>query len=645
MDLIPDDSRLTDNPAANDEPTNSLGDVQLSGDAVDVDQEDVMRSRGRSVNAFWASAAASVGIVLVLMLTGRLDSIARDVIRYFEPAPVSITGSEISDQMSEDAGTGLYTFEDLDIHPDVVFRPYTAGQLLDADASTSTSEMIREFRKLLDLYRERQGEDDNFTVRVVDSRSNEVLELYEIEDERERFENLAEGAAWDWGRIDNLRRSATRNLVQKYASRGVPRPAITVKWGRKNQVYEARQREVQYIEYETRLARYLGLSLLATEIGTVETFNDDRLVSPVGARSRYQMMPYILRQNDVHHYKISTAAGNAVDVYEEWHPLLTLEPAFATLTGYKNAVGHEIPGISAYHTGPGNIFNVYRMFLTSETDQFSRSSSVMDAYMWAVTTGYDRVSSGTSFKTYSRGYVATIYGSLRATQALPIDSSETMEAERVQIRGGTHIFLSELLRTLEATDKRLDWGRDTDELDAYDRFRRMNQHFVLPAGDGTGVDPRADVRLVSEAQGAPVHIFLPIGSAEALAEAGQDVIDESSIFRFTRETFLRPPAREVTVWDRQYQELVNDVANFGFTNANRQQLNVLVSRFRELANLNPSHFRQLQLEIIQTHQRIWQSGVFDKLAIAVNSARGRTRSEPLPPTMLPSSSQQVVPGG
>lgn len=645
MDQYPEDTR----------PSHEQGSDEGSHSAHESSPTDAVREEvvgegtadpvGRSINAVWASVAAAFGIVLVVMLTGRLDSLAQDLIRFFEPATPRIGVSDLAGQGSAGTGSGIYSFEELDIHPDVVFRPYTAGQLIDADISSSTSEMIREFRQLLNLYQERQGEDDNFTVRVVDNRSNELLEIYVIEEEQRKYENLSPNDGWNWGRIDVLRREATRDLVQKYASRGVPRPAITVKWGRKNQVYEARQRELPYIEYETRLARHLGLSLLATEIGTVETFNDDKLVSPVGARSRYQMMPYVLRQNDVHHYKISTAAGNAVDVYEEWHPLLTLEPAFATLVGYKNAVGHEIPGISAYHTGPGNIYMVYRMFLTEETGLFSPSSSVMDAYMWAVTTGYDKVSSESSFKTYSRGYVASIYGSLRATQALPIDSSKTLEAERVQIRPGTHIFLSELLRVLESSENTFDWGPDTEDLGIYDRFRKMNQHFVLPAGDGRSVDPRADVRLVSEAQDAPVHVFLPIGASAALAAAGHDVIDESSIFRYTHDTYGRPNASEMTVWDRQYDELVRDVANFGFSDENRQRLNLLVNRFRELANTRPSHYRQLQLEIIQTHQRIWQSNVFDKLASAVSAAKGRTRSEPLPPSVLPRSTQQNAPGG
>ena len=591
----------------------------------------------RSLNAVWASIAAALGLVLVMLLTGGFDSLARGFARLFEAPPAET--NDLSSNVSEavDAGNGLFTFDGLDIHPDVVFRPYTAGELIGSNISSSTAEMIAQFRSLLDLYEERQGVDDNFTIRVVDNRSNELLEIYELTAEREKFENAEVKENWNWGRIDNMRRDATRNLVQKHASKGIPRPAITVKWGRRNQVVEAREREEPFIEYEVRLARYLGLSLLATEIGTVETFNADKLVSPVGARSRYQMMPYVLRQNDVNHYRIATAAGNSIEVYEEWHPLLTMEPAFTTLAGYTNAVGHEIPGISSYHTGPGNIYMVYRMFLTENTGLFSPSSTVVDAYMWAVTTGYDEVSSGSSFKSYSRGYVASAYGALRATDDIPIDSTKTLEAERVQVQSGKRIFLSELLRVLDSSDAKLDWGPNTEDMSMYDRFRFMNEHFALPDASGDGVDPRADVRFTAEAQGMPVHVFLPLGATSILKEAGLDVIDEAHTFRYTHSTYGRPDPGDMTIWDRQYDDLVRDISNFGFNSENRSRLNSLVERFRELAEANPSHYRKMQLEIIRTHQRIWQSSVFDKLAGAVSAARGRLRSEPRPPSELPVS--------
>lgn len=617
----------------------SLPPEQTDTPSGDFAKEEETISQERSINAFWASVAAVLGLIVLVLLTGRLDSVARDFVRFFGPGDATTESLETGVAEAPASAPGMFTFKELDIHPDITFQPYTAGQLIGAEVSSSTAQMIRQFRDLLDLYEERQGTDDNFTIRVVDNRSNELLELYELESEREAYESLENTENYSWGRIDDMRRVATRNLVQKYASRGVPRNAITVKWGRRNQVLQAREREAPFIEYEIRLARYLGLSLLATEIGTVETFNADKLVSPVGARSRYQMMPYVLRQNDVHHYRISTASGASIEVYEEWHPLLTMEPSFTTLTGYKNAVGHEIPGISAYHTGPGNIYMVYRMFLTG-SELFSPSSTVVDAYMWAVTTGYDQVSSGSSFKSYSRGYVASAYGALRATESLPVDSTLTLEAERVQIKPGEQIFLSELLRTLESSDQELDWGPGMDEESHYERFRFMNEHFALPDLQGDGVSPRVDVRLTAESQGIDVKFFLPLGATKVLKDAGLDIIDEEKRFRFTHDTYGRPKPGDVTIWDRQYDNLIRDVANFGFTNENRRRLNFLVGRFRELAESNPSHYRRMQLDIIKTHQRIWQSNVFDKLANAVSAARGSSRFEPMPPSELPTSSRR-----
>ena len=585
-------------------------------------------------HAAWAMLAAFAMVVVLMLATGRLDTLARGLMRLFEAPPTPEAATRTASEAPARTGSGLYAFNDLDIHPDVLFQPYTSGPLLEGDLPSSRARMIEAFRNLLNLYEERQGTDDNFTIRVVDARNNDLLEVYSLEDERARYEQRRKGQEWNWGRIDGLRRQATRDLVQKYVARGVPQAAVTIKWGRANQVREAREREEAFIEYEVRLARYMGLSLLATEIGTVETFNSDRLVSSVGARSRYQMMPYVLRQNDILRYDLSTAAGTKVPVYEEWHPLLTMEASMRTLAGYVNAVGHEIPGISAYHTGPGNIFSVYRMFLTDQGPELSPTASVMDAYMWAVTTGYDHVSRNSSFKTYSRGYVASAYGSLRAMDDEPIDSTRTLRTERVQLAPGKEILLSHLLTTLGRQERPLDWGPGTERLSLYERFRRLNPHITLPAAEDStaGVPPRANLRLVSKAGDAPVRFFLPLGASQVLADA--DVLDPAKTFRYDRNAFGRPSPTEVTMWDRQYRELVNDIAHFGFNSENRRRLFYLTDRFAELAAANPTHYRLTQLEVIRTHKGIWQSGVYEKLASAVAAARGSSRMETRPPAPL-----------
>jgi len=257
-----------------------------------------------------------------------------------------------------------------------------------------------------------------------------------------------------------------------------------------------------------------------------------------------------------------------------------------------------------------------------------------------VTRGYETVSRNTSFKTYSRGYVATAYGSLRATQSLPIDSTLTVEAERVQLRPGEQVYLSRLLGVLERSGGDLNWGPGTSDVTLYDRFRSLNEHFVLPRGveDGTGVAPATDLRIVAESQGVPVRFFLPPGASAILSNAGIDVIDEDETFVFSHDTYGAPDPAEITTWDRQYDALVRDVAPFGFTNDNRRRLAVLVDQFERLAESNPSHFRRMQLDVIKTHERIWGSRVFNNLASAVSAARGRARFEPRPPSMLPSAS-------
>ncbi len=589
----------------------------------------------RNRHATLATFAALALILVGMLLMGRLDSLAYNFLENFRESEA--VGGE-PEMMAENAAVEARSivFAELDIHPDVLFRPYTAGPILGDEKGGVQTRMIEQFRDLLNVYVQRQGIDDNFTVRVMDSRTGEDLEVFVLEDQRRAFEDSGEV---NWGRIDNLRRQETNRLVRKWVGNGVPQPNVTVRWGRANQIAEARERNSPYIEHELNLARRLGLSLLAIQIPTVETFNQDRLISSVGARSRYQMMPYILRRNGIQHYNLSTAAGGTVQVFEEWHPLLTMEPAFITLKGYINAVGHEIPGISAYHTGPGNIYTVYRSFL-NEMGRIDSETTVADAYLWAVTEGFSTVSSGTSFKTYSRGYVPSNYGALKATEDVPVDTTQTFLAERVRVRSGETVFLSDLLEVLEndaafmsVNQARVERADGPKEL--YNQFRDLNPHIQLPSFTPEGhVPPAGDIRLEATAGGSPVRFFLPLGAMDALARAGRNVIDESSSFVFDRNSFGRPAPSEVTVYDRQYDELVDKAAKFGFTNANRVELLRLEDRFEELAEQNPSHYRRMQLAVIRTHAQLWRSGPWDRLAAEVSARRDVQRVAAQPPAQL-----------
>lgn len=540
------------------------------------------------------------------------------------------SGDESESTASSDpAGPAL---ADVAAHPSTKLSPYFPPT--STEPSPGTSSVLQQFHDLLTQYVWQQTQDDNFTIRVLDRRSNETLELYELSDLRAEYRR---GNISDWGEVDRHRRDAMERLVDKHEEAGVPLDDIIVRWGRADQVEAAHKRDRPYQTYERRLAKYLGLSLLATEIGTVETFNQDHLVSAAGARSRYQMLPWILRRSGVTEYTLPTEGESWVRVREERHPLLVLEPAFLLLKGYVNAVGHEIPGLSAYHTGPGNIFKLYRQYYAA-SDHFATSSTVADAYAWAITEGYDVVSEGSTFGGDSRGYVPATYGALVARDDQPIDRTPSLRAARLQVRPGASITLRELLSPIDSVSRSRQlsgWGPRADSGSTYDRFRALNPHFDLPSSDGGEIPDAGNVRLISDVEGRAVRFFLPLDAPSILREAGVDAIDSTATFRYDASTYAGPSAAQVTRWDRQYRALVDDIKDFGFTSEHRDRLLRLHDRFESLAEQRPTRYRRRQLQIISTHRRLWMSGPWEDLADATTRAMGRMKLEGQPLDELP----------
>ena len=580
----------------------------------------------------WLAMTLVVAFGLFVFVVTRGDLVAQVA----DPVPEPEPEAEVVEEALAIPDTP-FTLASLDTHPDRRYAQYLAGAFVQSADSASNDVTLDDFRAQLDIYQKRMGVDDNFTVRVIDNRTAKTLEVYTLTAERDRFEA---GGKADWDQIDRLRRGATNQLINKWTARGVPKPNVSIRWGRANQVAEARDRDEPYIEYEIRYARQLGMSLLPTEIGTVETFNQDWLVSSVGARSRYQMMPDILQLFDVHTYTLPAASGT-VQVREELNPLLAMRSSFLLVRGYANAVGHEIPGVSAYHTGPGNIFHLYQTYLRAQAGQADLpSKSVIDAYMWGVTDGFERVRKQSSFGTHSRGYVLSAYGALRAQDEREIDPKGSVRAEMVQLKPGKTITLQALLTALEPHDGRLRWGRGNDDANLYQRFRAINPHLDLPVSGGEGpvnVPASGNVTLAATAQGKPVRVFLPVGARDVLERTGQDLIDEATFFPFNEETYADPnKTGEKTSFDRAYDRLVEDTADFGFTNANNRRLNALYSKFQELAAESPTPYRVAQLKIITIHRRVWGTRAFRDLAGTVqNVLAGRSTTAGAEPTTTP----------
>lgn len=569
------------------------------------------------------SAVAFLVLGIVMVPSGSSWSQAAQISRALE----TVSSAE-SATSTEAEPTAAPRVAELASHPSRTLRPYFAPS---ASNSLEEDNIVRQFHQLLNQYVTRQATDDNFTIRVIDRRSNEVLEVYELAALRSEYEK---GDPPNWEEIDARRREAMEELVEKHEKKGVPVEEITVRWGRANQVDLAHRRDRGYQAYERRLAEYLNLSLLATEIGTVETFNRDDRVSGAGARSRYQMLPWVLRRSGVHEYTLPTDGDSWVRVREERNPLLVLEPAFLLLKAYVNAVGHEMPGLSAYHTGPGNVFKLYRQYY-AESGHLTTASTVADAYAWAVTEGFQTVSEGSSFGGHSRGYVPALYGSLIAREKQTVNQTPPLRTARVQVKPGAGLELERILATLDSIGKSFDWGPSAHSGPLYQRFRSLNPHIDLPPlTDGTAPDG-GNVRFVSSIDGKAVRFFLPIGAPKALRAAGVTALDSSATFQFDASTFAPPSGAQVTRWDRKYEALVDDIEHFGFTERHRDRLLNLHDKFASLAEQQPTRYRRRQLKIISAHRRLWMSNPWDQLADATKRATGRMAVPVQPPETIP----------
>ena len=110
-------------------------------------------------------------------------------------------------------------------------------------------------------------------------------------------------------------------------------------------------------------------------------------------------------------------------------------------------------------------------------------------------------------------------------------------------------------------------------------------------------------------------------------------IDFDATVRYDRSTFDISD-EPLTVWDRLYAALVEDVRTFGFTFENRAQLTKIVEYLEEAAVDNPTFYRRSIRDVARLHERVWASAHFDKLAQVVPAARGRLRLPAQPPDVV-----------
>ncbi len=513
------------------------------------------------------------------------------------------------------------TLFQLPLHPSYKMTPVVplrtvSGEVLISDTRYS------DLYALFDLYELRQGVDDNFTLRVLDVRTGATLEVAELEEERAAYH--ASGEA-DWLGIDKKRRRRTEDLVDKYLDLGLPKDALAVRWGRRNQVEEARTREAHLVGYEIQLADLLGLSLLACEVGTVETFNQDELVSRAGARSRYQMMPDMLQRLGLHRHRLKTRTGATVTIRDERHPLLAMAPAFTLMRAFSNAVGHELAGLSAYHTGHNNIYRLLRLYL-NRTSALPAEPDVLGAYVWALADGFETVRRRSTFRTHSRAYVPALMGSLRALEHAPIDFRNRLHAEQVSLQAGPTLALSDLLEELDCVEDRLDWGPLSGRGSTWQRFLALNPHIPGARSDSV-LSAENDVLLRTINTKKPLRIFLPTGTGEVVRGVVADAIRQGSIVRFDDTLYRRKDDFQPSEWDIRYRNLVEDIGKFGFSSENKSLLEEIASGMAEQAEREPTVRNRIMKDVAEIHLMLWKSRYWRELSRTV-VAKLDTRPEP-----------------
>ena len=210
-----------------------------------------MQLTGREIRQISYIAVVATVLLLTMLViagfvyTGQAQSIVQHILESQEDAP------EPDAPVPAPRESTLFALTDLDNHPDFIHGEYTAAPLISLDDHLVHNQHLSDFRDLLGIYVSRQSMDDNFTVRVIDRRTSGLLERYTMENLSADY--AATGVA-DWEAIDAMRGTWSSKLIGKYRRRGVPMEDIMIKWGRLDQVKEARVREEPFISYEIRLS-------------------------------------------------------------------------------------------------------------------------------------------------------------------------------------------------------------------------------------------------------------------------------------------------------------------------------------------------------------------------------------------------------
>lgn len=217
------------------------------------------------------------------------------------------------------------------------------------------------------------------------------------------------------------------------------RSACDLSWriGSADQIPKALDRASPFIPYLESIGLRYGLDRDTWLIAIQESLFTPSVVSSAACEG-----PFQLNRDNARNAGLILPKGrgnNRTNVNESLHPILAAEAAFGLLRSYVYHTGGFFTGMSAYHTGPGNLaqmrskqianadwkapsrvtalddwqaqqLTALEYLVMPDADENTPGTEAADAFSWIVTEGWQMPTNRTTFKKESARYVPRFMG-------------------------------------------------------------------------------------------------------------------------------------------------------------------------------------------------------------------------------------------
>jgi len=207
--------------------------------------------------------------------------------------------------------------------------------------------------------------------------------------------------------------------------------------GSADQIPKALDRASPFIPYLEAIGLRYGLDRDTWLIAIQESLFTPNVVSSAACEGPFQLNRHNARNAGLILPK--GRGSNKTNVNESLHPILAAEAAFGLLRSYVYHTGGFFTGMSAYHTGPGNLAQMRSQQIANadwktpshvtalddwqaeqlaaleylvmpDADENTPGTEAADAFSWIVTEGWQMPTNRTTFKKESARYVPRFMG-------------------------------------------------------------------------------------------------------------------------------------------------------------------------------------------------------------------------------------------